>query len=499
MYCANLLINSQAFIKNPKSWYRLSHNMREEFLTVAPQFRDSCIHVGLEVQAKYGEHIAKEIEKIKSGLKAGDGTEDAVMKDATAITGQSSKNGGSNDNGEAKDDTIKESGAEESNANKDEPSKDNRTEESVANKLEPSDNNEAGESEAVKDVSSEAGHDATTTTNDNAVSNGTTETPTMTEAEAKALRKKLYASNGEPKFNTVTGEVLGRPEQLDQFGYKIGFNEIGRNIADGRFEPSWIIKGELARLKRKEGAFDQYKEDMYEEYWGQKQRVQYDAIAGESAKIKFETLALAPTLFKEGDIWTYRRTFKVEGAPKGRVFVEKEAKLTAIDRGVKPPKLTFIISPGQKFSIASNAANDPATYITIANVINPQILCTRIVQNDGRIATIPNGNAWKEIRTYRDNQDMGALWDVRELYYVRGEQAKAKALTAKAMEMYPAKGKKVSGGGGEKGPKKRKEKDSVEKDEGEGKGEAEGREAEEEKTAPTVMTRSGRAVKQRRI
>lgn len=57
--------------------------------------------------------------------------------------------------------------------------------------------------------------------------------------------------------------------------------------------------------------------------------------------------------------------------------------------------------------------------IIIRNVAGPSALTKKILEIDGRIKDPPNGNAWKEIRCYRNNQDMGSLWEVRQAWYVR--------------------------------------------------------------------------------
>lgn len=53
------------------------------------------------------------------------------------------------------------------------------------------------------------------------------------------------------------------------------------------------------------------------------------------------------------------------------------------------------------------------------NVNGATSLCSKMVEVDGRITHIPNGNAWKEFRSYRDNQDMGSLWEVRQAWYAK--------------------------------------------------------------------------------
>lgn len=57
--------------------------------------------------------------------------------------------------------------------------------------------------------------------------------------------------------------------------------------------------------------------------------------------------------------------------------------------------------------------------VVIRNITGPGALAQKILQVDGRITNPPNGNAWKVFRCYRDNQDMGSLWEVRQAWFVK--------------------------------------------------------------------------------
>lgn len=68
--------------------------------------------------------------------------------------------------------------------------------------------------------------------------------------------------------------------------------------------------------------------------------------------------------------------------------------------------------------------------IILDNISTPSMLATKIVQADGRISTktvdddgnlvrFHQANPWKEIRCYRNNQDMGSLWDVRQAWFLK--------------------------------------------------------------------------------
>lgn len=57
--------------------------------------------------------------------------------------------------------------------------------------------------------------------------------------------------------------------------------------------------------------------------------------------------------------------------------------------------------------------------IIFSGVTGPGRLANKILEIDGRITEPPNGNAWKEFRCFRDNQDMGSLWECRQMWFVR--------------------------------------------------------------------------------
>lgn len=59
--------------------------------------------------------------------------------------------------------------------------------------------------------------------------------------------------------------------------------------------------------------------------------------------------------------------------------------------------------------------------VTVSGIIGLTALLAKIVEVDGRVKKTPRGNAWKEFRSYRNNQDMGTLWEVRQAWYERNQ------------------------------------------------------------------------------
>lgn len=60
--------------------------------------------------------------------------------------------------------------------------------------------------------------------------------------------------------------------------------------------------------------------------------------------------------------------------------------------------------------------------ILVCNISNPNTLVTKILEVDGRRSGVRTGNSWREFRCYRNNQDMGSLWDVRQAWFLSREK-----------------------------------------------------------------------------
>ena len=89
-------------------------------------------------------------------------------------------------------------------------------------------------------------------------------------------------------------------------------------------DPDWQHDCLVAMEKRARGEFDEWKEREMEAFWGQKQKLSYDVIAGESSKVKLETLIEAGC-WEVGDVWVYTRCF---GKGKNTIKIEKEATVS---------------------------------------------------------------------------------------------------------------------------------------------------------------------------
>lgn len=100
------------------------------------------------------------------------------------------------------------------------------------------------------------------------------------------------------------------------------------DLAAGRCEPEWQAQAKLAHEERDAGKFDAWKEQEFEEFWGQKQRIASGVLTGKARNIKLDTL-IEHGLFKVGDIWSYARVFGSGNAAE-TVIVEKHVKVSCI-------------------------------------------------------------------------------------------------------------------------------------------------------------------------
>lgn len=132
-------------------------------------------------------------------------------------------------------------------------------------------------------------------------------------------------------------ETLPRSVPLNSDGFSIpitffkydpdfrrGIREFQEDLGSGRLDPTWQAAAAEAMEERARGKFDAHKENQFEAFWGQKQKLNHDAIAGESSKIKLD-LMIQNNTFKVGDYFSYSRMF---GRGKNGVLVEKDCKVS---------------------------------------------------------------------------------------------------------------------------------------------------------------------------
>ncbi|CAG8287592.1 unnamed protein product [Penicillium nalgiovense] len=128
--------------------------------------------------------------------------------------------------------------------------------------------------------------------------------------------------------------------------WRDGIRQFQIDLQNGRYDPEWLRQAQEARQQRENGDFDDFKEREYEQFWGQKQKVTWNAPAGESARVKMGTL-IGEGVIQLGDVWKF---YYVYGRGPGRIVIEKEVRVVDRD-GVK---LTFAIPPGERVFLRGN-------------------------------------------------------------------------------------------------------------------------------------------------
>ncbi|KAL1641411.1 hypothetical protein SLS58_006113 [Diplodia intermedia] len=213
-----------------------------------------------------------------------------------------------------------------------------------------------------------------------------------------------------------TASLPNIPQQMlscnDAFRADISMFQF--DLSEGRLEPDWQHDGLVAMERRARGEFDEWKEKEVEAFWGQKQKLSYDVIAGESSKVKLEEL-IAAGCWKVGDVWVYTRSF---GRGKNAVTIEKEATITSI---TEDNRIAFRLPDGQRKFSSGTAGEDVET----EPLDGLQPLADKVIETDGRIGSWRAVNAWKEIRCFRKNQDIGSPWEIREIYWARQQGSDA--------------------------------------------------------------------------
>lgn len=88
-------------------------------------------------------------------------------------------------------------------------------------------------------------------------------------------------------------------------------------------DPKWQAQAAAAMEMRAAGEFDDFKEQEYEAFWGQKQELPQRVLAGDASRVRLEEMVNAG-VFKVGDVWSYSRAF---GRRKA-TLVEKEVTVS---------------------------------------------------------------------------------------------------------------------------------------------------------------------------
>ena len=186
--------------------------------------------------------------------------------------------------------------------------------------------------------------------------------------------------------------------------------DFQRNLGKGYYTEEFLGLASYAMKERIKGTWDDEKDAKMEEYWGQKQEVDFKPAASISGRYSLSDLVKAGCI-ENGDVWLFERSTR-----DGR-SMKKEATTTSVDRG--NGYLTFSYPPG-RHETATKARKPSETLKTIGSLSNPTPLLNAMMKEDGRVsATERMSNAWKFVRVFRRGRDLGTLYDIRENHVVK--------------------------------------------------------------------------------
>ncbi|KAF3275962.1 hypothetical protein TWF970_006572 [Orbilia oligospora] len=230
-------------------------------------------------------------------------------------------------------------------------------------------------------------------------------------------------------------------QNLNNDAFRAAFAELQEDLESGSYEPAYIRKAEEAlnlRLGSMADKVDDMKNNEFEQYWGQKQAV-FFGDAGQSAGVTLYELCQQKML-RPGDLFEYKRSFQ------GGIVVEKVCEFDSVELaeaslGVKKKRdactMTFRYPAGTKKFLVHKGKGDPGEGtsakaaeetekdITI-QVNNLAQLEVAILDEDGTVKAsdpekyanqYPNGNAWKQFTVRRNDEFLGSVFTIRQVYY----------------------------------------------------------------------------------
>ncbi|KAJ5248883.1 hypothetical protein N7468_000334 [Penicillium chermesinum] len=174
----------------------------------------------------------------------------------------------------------------------------------------------------------------------------------LEEAEKREILSLLPADthpNPEPNPDDPSSGIPPLPDSFVRYSnnWRDGIRQFQLDLQNGRYNPEWLRQAEEARIQRENGEFDAFKEREFEEFWGQKQKLNKSLLSGESSRVSLEALVDAGVI-QIGDVWRFEHAF---GKGDDRVLVEKEARVQEINGS----KLTFVVPGGHRVFLSSTA------------------------------------------------------------------------------------------------------------------------------------------------
>lgn len=241
-------------------------------------------------------------------------------------------------------------------------------------------------------------------------------------------------------------------QNLNNDAFRSAFAELQEDLANGSYEPAYVKEAERAmeqRLGSMADVVDKWKDEQFEEYWGQKQAV-FFGDAGEAAKVSLWELC-QHKLFQNGDVFEYKRGF-ADGPQVEKICTLEKVVILDNAPGVATKKdactLTFRVPrKTRKFSTGvpkfqdmegkDAAGQDAPGEETggMEGVVEEEDIIKEfgtlaqleffILEEDGTVkasdpikyAKYPAANAWKMFIVRRNDEHVGSPFMIRQNYY----------------------------------------------------------------------------------
>ncbi|ODQ50200.1 hypothetical protein SAICODRAFT_179422 [Saitoella complicata NRRL Y-17804] len=230
---------------------------------------------------------------------------------------------------------------------------------------------------------------------------------------------KVYPEDAEEQTESSGAELRSDFLQYNSFLTE-AIDDFTACLSSGAYAPSFLRSALVTNAACADGLYDSWKDSQSESYWGQKQRLDNPALAGDAKGVKLGDVVRGSNGVV-GDVWVYDRIFtskkgemRIGGKRKtmDTMRVRKEVTLTAIDPLTYA--LTFSAPEGQEVYPSADT-----TMVMIPDVLTPNMLEHRVLDIHGKLERKerPNGNAWKCFRVRRNEHDLGTLFEIRQRWY----------------------------------------------------------------------------------
>ncbi|KAJ6088442.1 hypothetical protein N7486_009703 [Penicillium sp. IBT 16267x] len=170
--------------------------------------------------------------------------------------------------------------------------------------------------------------------------------------------------NPDPPADDPNAKIPPLPDSFVRYSnnWRDCIRQFQIDLQNGRYDPEWLRQADEARQQRENGDFDSYKEREYEEFWGQKQKLDKRLMAGEAGKVKLTTL-VDEGVIQVGDVWRFNYVY---GRGADRIVIDKEARVHEINGS----KLAFVLPAGERVFLQSDLTEPPKTESSQSKELN---------------------------------------------------------------------------------------------------------------------------------